>query len=259
MKINGHEIKPLVNLRGADLSGDNLRGADLSEANLSGANLSGANLSGANLSGANLFKADLLKADLSGANLGGADLSEANLSGANLGEANLGGANLSGANLFKADLSGANLSGANLFKADLSGASLIKADLSGANLRGANLSGADLSGADGLPSASLWLRQFESDRHGIIVYRAKNGYYDHPKQWDYKAGSVLIEQVNPDRSTECGSGVSFGTLEYVKKEHPNAEIWKARIPWRWLADVVVPFNTNGKARCQLLELIDVVT
>ncbi len=239
MKINGHEIKPLVNLRGADLSGDNLRGADLSEANLSGANLSGANLGGA---------------DLSEANLGEANLSGANLSGANLFKADLIKANLSGANLFKADLSGASL-----FKADLSGASLIKADLSGANLRGANLSGADLSGADGLPSASLWLRQFESDRHGIIVYRAKNGYYDHPKQWDYKAGSVLIEQVNPDRSTECGSGVSFGTLEYVKKEHPNAEIWKARIPWRWLADVVVPFNTNGKARCQLLELIDVVT
>ena len=59
MIINGHEIRPHANLRGADLSGANLRGADLSGANLRWASLSGADLSEADLSGANLSGADL--------------------------------------------------------------------------------------------------------------------------------------------------------------------------------------------------------
>lgn len=46
--------KPIVDLRGADLSYANLQGADLREADLSSVNLVGANLSGANLSGARL-------------------------------------------------------------------------------------------------------------------------------------------------------------------------------------------------------------
>ncbi len=49
--------KPIVDLRGADLSNANLQGADLREANLSGVNLTGANLAGANLSGARLIGA----------------------------------------------------------------------------------------------------------------------------------------------------------------------------------------------------------
>ena len=64
MNINGYEIGPYTNLRGAnlrdaDLSGADLRGADLRYANLSGANLRYADLRGANLSGADLGGADL--------------------------------------------------------------------------------------------------------------------------------------------------------------------------------------------------------
>jgi hypothetical protein len=59
MIIDGHEIKPYANLRGADLSGADLYGAYLTKANLSRANLSGANLSRANLREANLYGADL--------------------------------------------------------------------------------------------------------------------------------------------------------------------------------------------------------
>ena len=44
MKINGHEIKPFANLKGANLKGANLKGAILEGANLEYANLEGANL-----------------------------------------------------------------------------------------------------------------------------------------------------------------------------------------------------------------------
>jgi hypothetical protein len=100
--INGVEIKPQADLRGANLREADLRGANLRRANLSGANLRRANLSGANLSWADLRGANLREADLRGANLRRANLSGANLSWANL----------SGANLSWADLSWANLRGA---------------------------------------------------------------------------------------------------------------------------------------------------
>ena len=66
MNINGYEIKPFADLRGASL-----RGADLRNANLEDANLVGANLTGADLTGANLRYSDLQGAKLEGANVTG--------------------------------------------------------------------------------------------------------------------------------------------------------------------------------------------
>lgn len=79
MIVNRYEIKPGVDLQGADLFWANLRGANLRWANLSGADLRGAELSEADLSGANLSEADL-----SGANLEGADLYMTDFTGANV-------------------------------------------------------------------------------------------------------------------------------------------------------------------------------
>ncbi len=89
MQINGYEIKPSANLRGANLHGSDLRGATLCDAKISGATLRGANLYGADLRGADLSAADLSAADLSAANLYGTDLSAADLRGATLCDANL--------------------------------------------------------------------------------------------------------------------------------------------------------------------------
>ena len=87
MKINGYNIAPGADLRGAglreaDLYKADLRGADLREADLRGAymfraDLRGADLRGADLRGANLHRADLRRADLREADLFGADLYEA--------------------------------------------------------------------------------------------------------------------------------------------------------------------------------------
>jgi hypothetical protein len=67
---------------------------------------------------------------------------------------------------------------------------------------------------------------------------------------------VLTEIVNPDRCTDCGCGVNFGTRDWVAKNYPDADLWRCRIDWIDLAGVVVPFNTDGKARCGRLTLLE---
>ena len=173
-----------------------------------------------------------------------ADLSWANLSGADLSWANLSGANLSGANLSKADLSWANLSGANL---------------SGADLSGANLSKANLSGANGLISTVNYLEAyFERTDKGYIAYKTFNSSYRAPEKWDIKEGSVIEEIVNFDRCTECGCGINVAPLNWVKRAYPGRPIWKVLIRWEWLCGVCVPYMTDGKIRCERVELLEIV-
>ena len=129
--------RPIVAMKGADLSGTDLRGAYLSGAYLYGANLLKADLSGARLYRANLSNAYLSGAYLYGANLPKADLREAILSRADLREAILNSAVLRGADLSEADLSDADLSEADLSDAHLSDAFLFRADLGEADLSGA--------------------------------------------------------------------------------------------------------------------------
>jgi uncharacterized protein YjbI with pentapeptide repeats len=250
---NARERGEKPNLSYADLCGADLRDADLSGANLSYADLGGANLSYADLCGANLCGADLRDADLSGANLRGANLSYADLGGANLSYANLCGANLSYANLSYADLGGANLCGANLSYANLCGA-----DLCGADLRDADLRGANLSGTKNLLNPVLWLAEnFEHDDLGYLVYKAiGNTSFNPPEHWQIEAGSYLEEVPNPLPTVECGCGVNFATLTWVRDNHPRCAIWRCRIRWTDLAGVVVPYNTDGKARCSRLELLE---
>ena len=193
--------------------------------------------------------AEECKADLSGADLSYADLSGANLRGANL----------SGANLRYADLSGADLSRADLSGADLSRANLRGADLSGADLRYADLSRADLSGCKGIKTASEFLKKFKTDELGLIVYKGfGKTSYTTPDNWKIKPGSFITETVNPLPTLECACGVNFGTKKFVKENYPKSTIWKCRIRYIDLADVVVPYRTDGKARCARLELLEIV-
>ena len=202
---------------------------------------------------ANLSGADLSDADLSGVNLSDADLSDADLSGADLRGANLRGANLRGANL-----SGADLRGADLSDADLSGADLRGADLRGAVLRGADLGDADLSDAVLMSSINYMETHFERTADGYIVYKCFGAKYAPPKKWEIKPGGVIEETVNPLRTVTCGSGVNVAPLEWVRRKYPGKEIWKLLIRWEWLPGVVVPYNTDGKIRCERAELVEVV-
>ena len=232
-----------------------LRGADLSCADLSRADLSRADLRGANLRGANLSRADLSRADLRGACLRGADLSDADLS-----RADLRGADLSGADLRGANLRGANLSRADLSRADLRGACLRGADLSDADLSRADLRGADLSGAKGLLPAVTFLKEnFERTTAGYIAYKVFGAQYNPPKEWKIVPSTVLTETVNPDRCTDCGCGINVAPLEWIKRRYPDKKpIWKVLIKWEWLPGVIVPYMTDGKIRCEKVQLIGTV-
>ena len=202
-----------------------------------------ADLSGAKLSGADLSWADLSRAKLSGADLSGADLSWAKLSGADL----------SGADLSRADLSGTDLSGTDLSRAKLSGAKL-----SGADLSGADLSGADLSGAKGLTSAADFLKtHFEQTEAGYIAYKTFNSQYRAPSAWSIEKGSIIEENVNFDRCEDCGCGINVAPIEWVERHYRGA-VWKVLIRWEWLAGVCVPYRSDGKIRCERVELLEIV-
>ena len=157
----------------------------------------------------------------------------------------------------RADLSSADLSLADLRLANLRSANLSSANLRSADLSSADLSSANLSGSKGITTARIYLAQFEKDKKGIIVYKAiGNTYQAPPAYWDIKPNSFLEEVVNPLRTIDCGSGVNFATLDWIKKNFKNTTIWKCRILWEDMADVVVPYNIDGKARCARLQLIE---
>ena len=216
----------------------NLSNADLRYADLSNANLRYANLSNANLSNADLSNADLRYADLSNADLSNADLRYANLS--------------------NADLRYADLSNADLSNADLRYANLRYADLRYADLRYANLSNANLSEADGLLSTIDYLtKHFERTNEGFIAYKTFRGHYNPPKKWVIQPGSIITENVNFDRCNDCGCGINVAPLEWVKA-HYRGDIWKVLIRFEWLVGVCVPYHTDGKIRCERVELIEKV-
>ena len=186
-----------------------------------------------------------LRGDINGIrlNLSGADLSYANLSGADLRRANLSGADLSGADLSGADLSGADLSYANL---------------SGADLSYADLSGADLSGADGSLSAIDFLKEhFEMTDEGFIAYKTFGDEYNPPEKWVIQSGSIITENVNFDRTNTCGCGINVAPLEWVKHNY-DGNIWKVLIRFEWLAGVCVPYHSDGKIRCERVQLVEKV-
>ena len=209
-------------------------------------------------------RANLTDADLAHAILARAKLARANLTGANLTDANLRDADLTDAILARAKLARAKLTDANLMHAHLTDANLTDADLTGAKLEGANL-----SGATGLLNASDWLHgAFEryANERGYLVYKAFGDTdfgADQNTRWpeaQRRPGYVLTETVNPQRTAPCGSGVNFGTLEWIRANYvgKRIDIWTCLLADRDLADCVVPYNARGKARCGRLTLIELV-
>ena len=188
-----------------------------------------------------------------------ADLSNTDLSNAYLGCVTLNGVDLNSADLSNADLNGANLRYANLRYAKLNGADLRYADLSDVYLGDTCLSGADLSGAKGIISTIDFMKtHFEQTDEGYIAYKTFNEVYSSPTQWDISPSSILTENVNFDRFRGCGCGINVATLEWIQNNCSNQTIWKVLIRWEWLCGVCVPYNSDGKIRCERVELIEVI-
>ena len=200
-----------------------------------------------------------VRADLRGADLRGADLRGADLRGANLSDADLRGANLRGANLRGANLRGADLSDANLSDANLSRANLSDANLSDADLRGADLSDANLSRAEGVLSAIDFMnKHFEKIDEGYIAYKTFGTFYSINPNWKIKVGEVIEENVNFNRNNECGCGINVAPLKWVKNQTGDLPIYKVLIRNEWLMGVCIPYLTDGKIRCERVEILGVV-
>lgn len=198
----------------------------------------------------NGYRPNLRYADLRSADMRYADLRNADLRYVDLRSADLSGANLSGANLRYADLS----------DADLDNADLRYVDLRNANLDNADLRNADLSGVKGLLSDIDFMNEnFEKNKKGWIVYKKiGNTDYSQPAEWIIKKGSILTEVCNPNRQNECGCGVNFGNLKWCKVYYSDAVLWECLIRWEWCSSIIVPYNTDGNARCEKLELVKIV-
>ena len=141
-------------------------------------------------------------------------------------------------------------------RANLSKASLSGANLSGANLSRADLREADLSGAGGLLYATNFMdAHFERNADGYIAYKTFGRSYAAPAVWKIEPGATIEEVVNFDRCSNCGSGINVAPLEWVKGHYEGA-IWKVVIRWEWLPGVCVPYMTDGKIRCEKVELLE---
>ena len=99
---------------------------------------------------------------------------------------------------------------------------------------------------------------FERTADGYIAYKTFGGQYTAPKSWKIESGAIIGENVNFDRCQECGCGINVAPLEWVKRNY-EGEIWKVLIRWEWLCGVCVPYMTDGKIRCERVELIEVVS
>ena len=194
------------------------------------------------------------RADLSDADLRNADLRNADLCDADFRDADLRNADLRGADLYGADLRNADLRDADLRYAGLRDADLCDADLCDADFRDA-----DLSGAENLLSAVDYVRNnFECTAEGIIAYKVFNAVYSSPTKWKIQPKSVITENVNANRTNACGCGINVATLEWALRKYSEEEIWKVLIRWEWLCGVVVPYNTDGKIRCERVELVEMI-
>ena len=229
-----------------DLTDANLTGVNLHEANLRNANLYDADLHEADLRNADLHSADLAHADLRGVNLRQADLYHANLRRADLSRADLNLINLREADLSAAKLSGAKLRYAKLRYANLRHAVLRGADLHFADLTCADLSETNLSGAKGLLDPVAWVNEnFEMRDSWIVAYKAV-GKTLYTSPWgEPQPGMEITEVCNPCRTVDCGCGINVATLEWVKANYPDHEIWEILVH---PVGTVVPYATDGKFR-----------
>ena len=67
--------------------------------------------------------------------------------------------------------------------------------------------------------------------------------------------SFLEDVVNPVPVDNCGCGVNFGTRKWCEDNYNEADLWECLILFEDAPDIVVPYNTDGKARCGRLQLI----
>lgn len=256
-----------------DLSNLDLIGVDLSEAKLECAKLNGMILIGTRFERAEMNYADFRNSELIGAcfneakmresDMRNCTMSKASFLGADLDFARMNGIKAEASKFIKAEMYGVNLTGARLIGVDFFGSNMKNAKFNFSDMRNtcldeSNLSGSDLSGAIGLLSPSDFIKEhFEKCSEGIIAYKTFNEDKQSPKSWMIKPGSIINENANFDRCGTCECGINVATLDWIKNNRAR-RIWKVLIRWEWLPGVCVPYGSDGRIRCERVELLEIV-
>jgi uncharacterized protein YjbI with pentapeptide repeats len=133
-------------------------------------------------------------------------------------------------------------------------------DFTGAIFTNVNLGNSKFSGCKGILKQSTFLENLEKTDEGYIAYKTFGAFYEPPKYWNIKKGSVIEEIVCHDRSIQCSFGINVGTRDWIKDNSITFYAWKVLIKFEDIADICVPYNTNGKFRvgkCTLIDELDI--
>ena len=140
---------------------------------------------------------------------------------------------------------------------------LNECDLKGAALSDITMVNVDLSQSRGLPYQADYIRMhFEYDQKGFYAYKVFDVFYQAPESWIRRRGEEIKEAVDMDRFNRCSYGVNVATKHWIKqffRADPGLYVWKVLIPWKYVADVCVPFMTEGTIRCARCILVDSMT
>ena len=236
-------------------------GDDLSRIEVVSENLEGLNLSSAQFRGAHFTEVKFAETKLCWAKLDNAVFEGCNFTDTDMDYMCARGVKFSHSwmthtSLVDANLTGAKFEDVNMTYANLRRATMTNARLNDVRLEQTDMREVDLSGVQGLLSASDWMRDnFHKIDEGYIVYKVFGSVYNPSKSWKIEEGSVIEEVVNSHRCIECGCGINFGTLEFVREMRQDLPIWECLLSWEDLADLVVPYTTTGKARCGKLTVL----
>jgi hypothetical protein len=82
-----------------------------------------------------------------------------------------------------------------------------------------------------------------------------------PPNWVVESGSIIEENCDWDRTQLCGFGVNVATLDWIMSNplSYSGTVWKVLIRWEWGPGIVIPYNSDGKFRCEKCELVDELT
>ena len=113
-----------------------------------------------------------------------------------------------------------------------------------------------------IPKASDIIKKyFETTEEGIIAYKVFNQFYPMPEEWKIEEGATITYLSNRNAYDECGEGINVATLGwiYVNRHSETTTVWKVLIPWEEAVGITVPYNFEGKIRCENIKLLKALT
>ena len=209
----------------------------------------------------------LYDSDFHGSNFGDSscksvEFHRSNFTDVNAWKCDFNNADFSGCDLTRAYFNECDLRGANFSGAKLISTRFIKCKLDDAAFDEARANRPVFNGSTGMfDPIEFMANHFERTEEGYIAYKIFDGMYKMPEDWDINPGSVIAENANLNPFDNCGCGINVAPLEWVrafrlKNDAFDQPIWRCLIRWEWLPGVVVPFGTNGKIRCNRVEILD---